>query len=161
MMITVAVLGLGLTLFVLVMIALGRRRSQVCTLEEWERRRYDVNVEAFRSLLDPEEEHFLRRALPHEAFRQLQRRRLALAMKYARRISENAAMLMHLVNAANSIGRQDGSDQLRAAAIEVRINANMILLLLTAKWLFPDANLRLNARRWAAMKRPSASPRFR
>lgn len=147
MMITLAVLGLALGGFVLVVITLARRGPQVSTLEEWESRRHEISFEAFRSLLDPEEEQFLRRTLPSPAFRRLQRKRLALAMKYVRRINENAGMLMQLAGAAKDTAQfPEAWDELIAKAIAIRLKAGTAQLLLATKWLFPNANVRLNGR---------------
>ena len=55
-----------------------------------------VDLEAFRNLIDPEEEEFLRLHLPADEFRAIQRQRLRAAIDYLAAVSHNAALLLHL-----------------------------------------------------------------
>src|SRR5690349_10634557 len=59
-----------------------------------------VNVEAFRNLVDPAEEQFLRSHLPPPGFRKVQRQRLRAAAEYVHCASRNAALLARVGEAA-------------------------------------------------------------
>ena len=76
-----------------------------------------VDVEAFRNLMDPSEEEFLRSRLePHE-FRKLERERLRAAIEYLSAAAENAAILLRLGEAARR-----GPDAATAAAADKLID---------------------------------------
>jgi hypothetical protein len=59
-----------------------------------------VDLEAFRNLIDPNEEDYLRRQLPREDFRTIQRQRLRAAADYIVCAAHNAAVLLSLAEAA-------------------------------------------------------------
>jgi hypothetical protein len=58
-----------------------------------------VDVEAFRNLIDPDEEEFLRTNLAPAEFRRIQRERLRAAVEYVSCAAQNAAILMRLADA--------------------------------------------------------------
>jgi hypothetical protein len=58
-----------------------------------------VDVDAFRNLVDPEEEEYLRTNLPGNEFRMIQRERLRAAVEYVNCAAENAAILLRLADA--------------------------------------------------------------
>ena len=58
-----------------------------------------VDVEAFRNLIDPGEEEFLRTHLPAAEFRRIQRERLRVAVEYVSCAAQNAAILLRLADA--------------------------------------------------------------
>lgn len=53
-----------------------------------------VDLEAFRNLMDPEEEEFLRISLPPAEFRRIQRARLRAALEYVACAAHNATVLL-------------------------------------------------------------------
>ena len=59
-----------------------------------------VDVEAFRNLIDPNEEDYLRGKLHPAAFRKIQRERLRTAAEYILCAAHNAAVLLSLAEAA-------------------------------------------------------------
>lgn len=59
-----------------------------------------VDLRAFRNLMDPEEEEYLRRNLPAADFRRIQRQRLGAAVEYVKCAAFNAAALMRFAEAA-------------------------------------------------------------
>jgi hypothetical protein len=59
-----------------------------------------VDIDAFRNLIDPSEEQFLRAQLPRGEFHAVQRERLLAALDYVRRASHNAAILLRMGEAA-------------------------------------------------------------
>ncbi len=58
-----------------------------------------VDLEAFRNLVDPDEEEFLRTNLPSSEFRRIQRERLRAAVEYVSCAAQNAAVLLRLADA--------------------------------------------------------------
>ena len=61
-----------------------------------------VDVEAFRNLIDPDEEEFLRTNLAPVEFRKIQRERLRAAVEYVSCAAQNAAILLRLADAGRS-----------------------------------------------------------
>jgi hypothetical protein len=59
-----------------------------------------VDFEAFRNLLDPHEEEYLRANLPPREFRKIQRERLHAAVEYIDCAKDNAAILLRLAEAS-------------------------------------------------------------
>lgn len=59
-----------------------------------------VDVDAFRNLVDPREEDFLRRNLPAAEFRAIHRERMRAAIDYISGVSGNANILMRMGEAA-------------------------------------------------------------
>lgn len=59
-----------------------------------------VDVEAFRNLIDPDEEQYLRNHLAPADFRRIQRERLQAAVEYIACAAQNAAVLVRLGEAA-------------------------------------------------------------
>jgi hypothetical protein len=59
-----------------------------------------VDLEAFRNLMDPEEEEYLRLNLSPADFRRIQRERLRAAVEYIQCAAFNAAVLMRFAEAA-------------------------------------------------------------
>ncbi len=83
-----------------------------------------VDLQAFRLLIDPTEESFLRRNLAAKQFRKVQRARMLAAAEYVRRINRNAAVLVRLGEAA----REYSDPQVAAAASELVNNALQVRL---------------------------------
>jgi len=90
-----------------------------------------VDVEAFRNLVDPEEEEFLRTNLSPAEFRSIQRERLRAAVDYVSCAAQNAAILVRLADA----GRRS-SDPATAEAAEKLVN-NALRLRLYALHAIP------------------------
>jgi len=59
-----------------------------------------VDVEAFRNLIDPSEEDFLRKSLAPAQYRAVQRQRLRAAVEYVSCAAQNAAILVAVGDAA-------------------------------------------------------------
>jgi hypothetical protein len=78
-----------------------------------------VDVEAFRNLIDPDEEEFLRVNLPPREFRRIQRERLRAAVEYVSCAAHNAAILLRLADA----GRRSSNPATAEAAQKLVDNA--------------------------------------
>jgi hypothetical protein len=90
--IILAVLALGVP--VAIHLAKGRGRNQ--GIEQIR----SVDLRAFRNLMDPDEEDYLRRSLSPPDFRRIQRSRLRAAVEYIQCAASNAAVLMRVAQTA-------------------------------------------------------------
>jgi len=96
--IILAVLALGVPL-ILVRLAKGRILPTWLAKPRSEQIRA-VDLEAFRNLIDPAEEEYLRENLPPSDFRKMQRERLRAAVEYISCAKNNAAVLLHIAEKA-------------------------------------------------------------
>jgi hypothetical protein len=78
-----------------------------------------VDVEAFRNLVDPDEDEFLRTNLPPAEFRRIQRERLRAAVEYVSCAAQNAAILLRVADA----GRRSSDPATAEAAQKLVDNA--------------------------------------
>jgi hypothetical protein len=69
-------------------------------LDELVRQLRSVDVDAFRNLIDPAEEVFLRERLPGSDFRSVHRERMRAAIEYVWGAARNAGLLIRLAEAA-------------------------------------------------------------
>jgi len=119
-----------LTLLFLVRLTRGRRLN-LRVLENPAEHLRAVDVEAFRNLVDPGEEEFLRTNLAPAEFRKIQRERLRAAVEYVSCAAQNAGVLLRLADA----GRRS-SDPATAEAAEKLVN-NALRLRLYALHTLP------------------------
>jgi hypothetical protein len=113
---------------------------RIASLDDWEARKHEVDLDAFRLLLDREEEEYLRASLPPPLFRIFQRRRLRLALESLDLVGKNAAMLMKL----GQLARSESNPRLEREAadliygtLRLRVNLSLVEPCLWLKWLFP------------------------
>jgi len=100
-MITTIVLVLAALVTLVVLLRLARRRAlAVRWLQNPAARLCPVDLEAFRNLIDPGEEQFLRAHLPPGEFRRIQKERLRAAAEYVLAVAHNGTVLLHLGQAA-------------------------------------------------------------
>jgi hypothetical protein len=100
-MTTSAILVLGSILVLLSLFRVVQRRNQAArSLDELAGHIRPVDLEAFRNLVDRDEEVFLRLHLPPRRFRKVQRERLRTAAEYVSCVAQNAAILLRLGEAA-------------------------------------------------------------
>ena len=103
-----------------------------------------VDLPAFRNLIDPAEEDYLREHLSAQRFRAVQRERLRAALEYVQRTAYNAAILLRMGEAA----RRDQDPEVAAAGRELvssalrhRVNAKLAKVLLYARIIMPGARI--------------------
>ncbi len=105
-----------------------------------------LDLVAFRNLVDPQEEEYLRENLAPADFRRVQRARLTAAAAYVRQAAHNAGVLLRLGEAArdssNTAIAQAGV-ALSEQALQLRMAAVMALLRIGAAWAWPGASLAL------------------
>jgi hypothetical protein len=81
-----------------------------------------IDIEAFRNLINPAEDHYLRQHLPPPQFRMVRRERLRAMAAYVRVASDNAAALVRIGETALA----SGNTSLAAAAGEL-VNDALLL----------------------------------
>ena len=135
----IIVIGAVLSLF-LVWEILRSGISEIRSLDDWERRKHEVDLVALRILLEPSEERFLRESLSPVHFRRLQRARCRVALRILELVEDNAAMLIKLghlarVGANPALAKQ--ADELISRALRLRVNLLFVQAYLWLKWFFP------------------------
>jgi uncharacterized protein (DUF433 family) len=144
-MITTALLIVFALLAVLVLWRVARRQHlpvpDLQALAEYTR---PVDLAAFRNLVDPAEEDFLRAQLPADKFRAIQRERLRAALQYVERAAHNGAILLRVGEAA----RGDPNPEVAAAgrelvdnALRLRLNARLATVVLYGRMVMPGARI--------------------
>jgi hypothetical protein len=119
MMIPLIFAGAGLlTLFLILYLAKGLR-SPGGNIDELASQLRPIDVDAFRNLIDENEEQFLRERLPPREFRGVHRERKLAAVQYIWCAAQNAAILIRLGEAA----RQNSDPAIAAAAEKLVGNA--------------------------------------
>jgi len=118
--------------------------QRVRELPELEGLTRPVDLAAFRNLVDPDDEDYLRQNLPGEKFRDIQRQRMRAALDYAERTVHNASILLRLGEAA----RRNHDPEIAAAGCELangalllRMYAKLAVPILYARIVLPGAHL--------------------
>lgn len=131
-------------LFLLARAARGQSAISVATLVDLQGRTTAIDTTAFRNLISPDEEEYLRQQLPAREFRSIRRERMRAAIAYIRCALQNAAILLRLGEAA----QRSADPQLAAAgrklvdtAIRMRLYAFFALLKLYLNLAFPGLRL--------------------
>lgn len=117
----------------------GRYGSRGTSLQT-ESQLVPVDLEAFENLMDPEEEHYLRKNLSPAEFRRVQRTRLRVSKMYVAALSQNARVLVAVGQSVRS-----NADPAVAAtgqeivqrAIRLRIWCLLSLVRMNAAIVFP------------------------
>jgi hypothetical protein len=138
---TLIILAVAISALVMVWVLVYSNAQQaLLTPGEWERKRREIDVQIFRSLVDCHEQRYLARSLSNHQFKVFQRQRIQLALRMARLAKENADMLVRFGAAARVkhdpvLARE--ADQLVAVATQFRLNLMRARLCLWIQWLFP------------------------
>jgi hypothetical protein len=105
-----------------------------------------IDVEAFRNLIDPEEDDYLRRRLAAAEFRMVQRQRLRAMAAYVQIAGRNAAVLVRIGQAAMTGDAQtaEAARRLVDNALLLRRNAAFALLRIYVALAWPNSG-------WAAV----------
>lgn len=101
-----------------------------------------IDVEAFRNLVDPAEDEYLRRRLPAADFRRLQRERLRATAAYIQLAGRNAAVLAHIGQAALSSGNAQTAEaarQLVNSALLLQRNVSFALFRIYVALAWPNS----------------------
>ena len=103
-----------------------------------------IDVEAFRNLVSPSEREYLRRHLTPAQFRVVQRLRLRATAAYVQEVARNAAVLIHIGQAALATTdplTQQAARELVSQALLVRRNAALALIRIYVTLALPTATL--------------------
>jgi hypothetical protein len=100
-----------------------------------------IDIEAFRNLVDPEENEYLRRRLPAAEFRLVGRKRLRAMAAYVQVAGRNAAILVRIGQAAMTGDSQtrEAARRLVDSALLLRRNAAFALLRIYIALLWPNS----------------------
>jgi hypothetical protein len=138
----VAATALALLLF------LTRQRARTARwLKDPSRHLRSVDLAAFRNLIDPAEDRYLREHLPAGEFRAIKQKRLRAAVQYVKAVGENAGVLLRLgqaarLNANTEIAAE--AEGLVNAALQLRLTAVRALIVLYIRILLPGRDVRLD-----------------
>lgn len=103
-----------------------------------------IDVEAFRNLVNPDEDDYLRRRLPAAEFRKVRRERLRAMAAYVQTASRNAAVLAHIGQSAmtaTDAHTVEAARQLVNQALQLRRNATFALIQIYIALAFPNCGL--------------------
>jgi hypothetical protein len=103
-----------------------------------------IDVEAFRNLINPAEDDYLRRRLPAAEFRIVRRRRLRAMAAYVHTAGRNAAVLVRMGQAALAAGdvpTVEAARRLVDNALLLRRNAAFALLRIYLALAWPNSGL--------------------
>jgi len=144
MITTIVLIAFALLAVGVLIRAVRRRRSSVPELPALDSYTQPVDLAAFRNLIDPGEEDYLRQSLPAVQFRSVQRERLHAALEYVRRTAYNGALLLRVGEAAS----HDTNPEVAAAgrtlmndALRLRMNAMLAMIVLYARIAMPGARI--------------------
>jgi hypothetical protein len=103
-----------------------------------------VDLEAFRNLVDPDEEAFLRTNLPSSEFRRIQRERLRAAVEYVSCAAQNAVVLLRLADAgrrSSDPATAEAAEKLVQNALRLRLYALQAIPRLYLGMILPGARI--------------------
>jgi hypothetical protein len=103
-----------------------------------------IDVEAFRNLIDPAEDEYLRRRLPASEFRSVRRQRLLAMAAYVQVAGRNAAVLILMGQRglnAGDVQTANAARQLVDNALLLRRNAALALLRIYIALAWPTSGL--------------------
>lgn len=135
----VAVLALALLLFSVRLAGTRSRSPEVFANPA--QHIHPVDVEAFRNLIDPAEEEFLRSRLQPADFRRIQRERLGAAVEYIAGAARNAGILLQLAEPARQSTDPvvvESAEKLIEQATRLRLYAFQAIPRLYLAMLFPS-----------------------
>lgn len=143
-MITPAVFVLvGIVTMALVIYLSRGQHARENNLDELVAQLRSVDVDAFRNLIDPDEEQFLRKRLPAGEFRSIHRERMLAAVEYVWGAARNAGLLIRLADAAkldSDPAVVTAAENLLENAVRFRLYAFRVIPRLYLGMLVPGLN---------------------
>ncbi|MGE5323130.1 MAG: hypothetical protein ACM3SW_09725 [Actinomycetota bacterium] len=137
-MITLIVIALALGAIGLLFVAVrGRKKHATQTVRP-------VDLKAFRTLMDREDELFLKQNLPRSRFSKLKRQRVAVTMRYVGRIANNASLVMGWGEAARASSDPEVAQtaaQIMELASQLRLQCLLALGKLSLEFAVPALQL--------------------
>lgn len=120
------------------------RSSSVRQLSDLQGQTRPVDIAAYRNLVDPAEEQFLKEKLPPADFRRIQRERLLAARDYIHCAAANAAVLLRVGEAARASedpGIAQAGQDLVNQALRLRLYALIAETKLLVAFLLPGHHI--------------------
>ncbi len=142
MIISFTLVFVALAVLLLLLYLEGGHNASIQRLEDLAGRTRPVDLEAFRNLMDPNEDDFLRSNLLPREFRAIQRERALSAIDYILNTMHNAAVLLRLGEAATRSSNQNVASagrQLAENAIRLRAYALLSVAKLGLRIVLPGA----------------------
>jgi hypothetical protein len=137
-MITMIVIALAVSALALFYVAVrSRRRRAVQPMRH-------VDLKAFRTLTERDDELFLRERLPGSRFRRLKRQRIRVTMLYVGRIAGNAAVVMRMGEEARispDPAVAHAAAQVTELATQIRVQCLVAFAKLSAEFALPSLQL--------------------
>jgi hypothetical protein len=123
-LVLVVIAGL-LSLAALAVVVRGRI-SSATTLSRLHECTTPVDLDAFRNLIDPENEEFFRRRLEAGQYRQFRKKRDRVALAYLRLMASNAAVVLHVsepLRSSSDEATRVAAERVVGVALRLRINS--------------------------------------
>jgi hypothetical protein len=137
-MITLIVIALALcAVGLFYMAARGRRRRAGQAVRP-------LDLKAFRTLVDRDDEIFLKERLPRSRFSRIKRQRVAVTMRYVGRIANNASLVMGLGEAGRLSSDPEvaqTASQIVDLATQLRLQCIVALAKLSLEYAVPSLQL--------------------
>ena len=143
-LVLVTLVSVALAILFLLLYLEGGHRASIHRLEDLAGRTRPVDIDAFRNLMDPKEDDFLRDNLPPREFRKIQRERTRSAMDYILNTMHNAAVLLRLGEAAWRSSDPNvalAGRQLVESALRLRAYALLSVAKLGLRLVLPEGRL--------------------
>ena len=138
MTITVIVIALAVCAVVLFYMAVrGRRKKSGQSYRP-------VDLSAFRTLIDRDDELFLKTKLPRSQFVRLKRQRIRVTVRYVGRIASNASAVLHVSEPARLSPAHEvasAAAQVMELAAQIRIQCLLALAKLSLEYAIPSLQL--------------------
>ena len=144
MILSFTLIFVALAILLLLLYLQGGHNFSVNRLEDLAGRTRPVDLEAFRNLIDPGEEDFLRANLLPRQFRAVQRERMRAALEYVQNSAHNAVFLLRMGEAATQSAdprMAQAGRQLVDTALRLRAYALLSGAKLYVRMLFPQRRL--------------------
>ena len=115
-------------------------RSEL-SIQDWEHRKHEVDLEIFRAILDRDDLRYLRTSLSPREFHALQRKRIRIALRILRLVQENADLLMGVLGITElkcvPTALELESDEFVNGVMQLRLNLIRARISLCLQWVFP------------------------
>jgi hypothetical protein len=137
-LVIVAVVALGIILRAAVTQSLQVKRSASLAVAI-----RPIDIEAFRNLIDPGQDSYLRHRLPPAQFRLVRRERLRAMAAYVNIVGRNAAVLVRVGEAARASGDAhlaEAAQQLVNDALRLRLKAHVALARICLAIAWPNSD---------------------
>lgn len=116
-------------------------RSDKLSIQDWEHRKHEVDLEIFRAILDRDDLRYLRTSLSPREFQALQRKRIRIALRILRLVQENADLLTGVLGLTElkcvPAALEQESDEFANGVMQLRLNLIRAKISLYLEWVFP------------------------